>query len=104
MPVNIYKQTLVDELIDGKTIQRNDLNRMYLPYYISKMGSVTVSAGASYVDVTDEDVDENYIVLIEPSWLTTWSISNKTASGFRINFGTAPASDSQVKWVKVRQA
>jgi len=104
MPVEIYKSKLVDALIDGKTIRRNSVNRMYLPFYIKSMGTASVSAGSSYVNVTDSDDDADYVVLVETSWNTTVYISSKTASGFRVNFGTAPTTASTIRWVKVRMS
>ena len=104
MPVEISRQKLVDALVDGVTLVRNaGNNRMSLPRYIRSMGSVTVSAGAIFVDIPDADVDTNYTVLVEVSWNTTVWISNKTTGGFRINFGTAvPSGGRVVNWVKVK--
>lgn len=104
MPVIIDKQKLVDAIIDGKSVRRNMVNKIYLPYYVKSAGSVSVSSGSSYVDVSDSDDDSDYTVLVEVSWNTTVYVSNKTASGFRINFGTAPTSSKTVRWVKVRSS
>ena len=54
------------------------------------------------MDVSDEDDDSDYTILVEVGWDTSVYITNKTASGFRINFGTAPGSDTTIRWVKVR--
>jgi len=104
MPISISRQKLVDALVDGLTTIRNAVNsRISVPRYIRNVGTVTVPAGAAYVDVPDADVDSNYTVLVEVSWSTTVWVSNKTSGGFRINFGTAaPSGGRTVRWVKVR--
>jgi len=102
MPITISKQKLVDAIIDDRTIKRSPVNRMYLPFYIKSAGVASVSSGASYVDVVDADDDASYGVLVEVGWDTTVYISNKTASGFRVNFGTPAPADTSIWWVKVR--
>ena len=105
MPVEISRQKLIDALVDGKTVVRGTANRITIPRYIASTGSTTAPAGATYVDIVDIDVDNNYTVLVEVSWNTTVYVSNKTASGFRISFGTAaPSGGGMVRWVKVRTA
>ena len=103
MPISISRQKLVDAIVDGVTTVRNTVNRISIPRYIKSMGTVTVSAGATYIDVPDADTDNNYTVLAEVSWNTTVWITNKASGGFRINFGTAaPSGGGTVRWVKVR--
>jgi hypothetical protein len=104
VPISISRQKLVDALVDGITTVRSAVNRITVPRYIKSMGSVNVSAGSTYVDVPDADIDDNYTVLVEVSWSTTVYITNKGSGGFRINFGTAPTSTKTVRWVKVRSA
>jgi hypothetical protein len=103
VPVSISRQKLVDALVDGVTTVRNVVNRIAVARYIKSMGTVTVPAGETYVDIPDADVDDNYTVLVEVSWSTTVWISNKGSGGFRINFGTAvPSGGRTIRWVKVR--
>jgi len=103
MPISISRQKLVDAIVDGLTTVRNAVNRISVPRYIRSVGTVNVSAGATYVDIPDADVDDNYTILVEVSWNTTVWITNKTSGGFRINFGTAvPSGGRVVRWVKVR--
>lgn len=103
MPVSISRQKLVDAIVDTVTTVRGIANRITVPRYIRSVGTVSVPAGAAYVDVPDADTDANYTVLVEVSWNTTVFISNKAAGGFRINFGTAaPSGGGTVRWVKVR--
>jgi len=104
MPITIDRQKLVDAIIDRKTVMRNSANKIYLPYYVKSAGVVLVASGSSYVDVADLDDDANYTVLVEVGWNTAVYITNKTSGGFKINFGTAPTSDSYVRWVKVRSS
>jgi hypothetical protein len=104
VPISISRQKLVDAIVDGITTVRNAVNRITVPRYIKSTGSVNVSAGSTYVDVPDADIDANYTVLVEVSWNTAVYITNKGSGGFRINFGTAPTSTKTVTWVKVRSA
>lgn len=103
MPIEISRQKLVDAIVDGLTTMRNSVNRISIPRYIRNIGSVSVSAGATYVDIPDADIDDNYTVLVEVPWNTTVYVTNKTSGGFRINFGTAvPSGGRIIRWVKVR--
>ena len=102
MPISISRQKLVDAIVDGLTTVRNTVNRISVPRYIRSVGTVNVPAGATYIDIPDADVDDNYTILVEVSWNTTVWITNKTGGGFRINFGTAAPSGATVRWVKVR--
>jgi hypothetical protein len=102
VPISISRQKLVDAIVDGITTVRNAVNRITVPRYIKSMGSVSVPAGSTYVDVPDADIDANYTVLVEVSWNTAVWISNKGSGGFRINFSTAPSSAQAVRWIKVR--
>lgn len=104
MPIDISRQKLVDAVVDNVTTVRNaSNNRISIPRYIRSSGTVTVGAGATFTDISDQDADDNYTVLVEVSWGTTVFITSKTASGFRINFGTAvPSGGRTIRWVKVR--
>lgn len=104
MPVSIDRQKLVDAVVDGLTVVRNSANnRISVPRYIRSTGSVSVADGATSVTITDPDTDSDYMVLVEVSWNTTVFITNKTSTGFTINFGTAvPSGGRTVRWVKVR--
>mgnify|MGYP000635406924 CR=1 FL=1 len=102
MPVRISRQKLVDAIVDGVTTVRNTANRISVPRHIRSMGTVTVPAGAAYIDISDADADDDYTVLVEVNWSTTVWITGKTSSGFRINFGTVAPSGAVVRWVKVR--
>lgn len=49
------------------------------------------------------EVDNNYsIPSVELSWDARWWISNKTTTGFRINFSSAPGSSTNVTWMMLR--
>jgi hypothetical protein len=104
VPISISRQKLVDALVDGITTIRNAVNRISVPRYIKSMGTATPSSGATYIDISDTDVDDNYTILVEANWNTTVYITNKSSGGFRINFGTSAPSGAQVRWVKVRSA
>lgn len=48
------------------------------------------------------ETDNDYAIMAAPAWNTAYWISNKATTGFRINFATAPGSDSSVDWFLVR--
>jgi len=102
MPISISRQKLVDAIVDGVTTIRNAVNRISVPRHIKSMGTVTVPSGATYIDIPDADIDDNYTVIVEVNWNTTVYITNKASGGFRINFGTSAPSGATVRWIKVR--
>jgi hypothetical protein len=103
VPIDISAQKLVDAIVDNATTVRTPLNKIGVKRYIASIGVVTVSAGASNITITETDVDNNYMVLVEVSWNTTVWIDNKTSGGFRINFGTpVPSGGRTIRWMKVR--
>lgn len=60
---------------------------------------INITSGAtSYSSPGLNEDDANYKVLVAPTWNTTWWITNKTTTGFTINFGTAPSSNSTLDW------
>ena len=74
---------------------------LYGRFILGQKGiGVRVPAGSSYVDITlpREEPDANYGVVVVPYWETTYWISNKTKTGFRVNFGTTPTNDSYIDW------
>jgi hypothetical protein len=66
-------------------------------------GAVRVNSGATSVDVSFSDFcppqpDDNYAVFVTPTWNTTYSVTNKTTTGFTVNFGTPPLGDGYIEW------
>jgi hypothetical protein len=57
-----------------------------------------VSGGATFTDVnfSPAQPDTSYHVVVTPSWNTTIYITQKTTTGFRINYGTAAPSGGGV--------
>lgn len=49
-----------------------------------------------------QEPDTNYAVIVTPAWNTTVWVTNKATSGFTVNFGTAPGSNSTLDWFIVR--
>lgn len=64
---------------------------------------VAVTANATSVTVTfpTAEPDNIYMVLVSPSWQTTYTIT-KGASSFIVNFGTAPTTAQTLDWVLIR--
>lgn len=71
---------------------------------VGESGTATVNASSTSVNITFATTkpNTNYSVSVAPSWNTTFYVTNKTTTGFTINFGTAPGSSSPVDWT-VRQ-
>jgi len=67
-----------------------------------KGNNVAVAAGATSLAVTLSQTlnTTNYAVYVTPQWNTSVWVTNKTTTGFTINFGTAaPTGGSYVDWV-----
>jgi lysophospholipase L1-like esterase len=57
--------------------------------------NVTVTQGATSVQVNMNEVDTTYTITVSPNWNTSWWITNKAYNGFTVNFGTpAPVNAS----------
>lgn len=87
----------------GTTIFKVDnAGRLYLR---QKGVSVAVSEGSTSINITlpVSEEDTNYGVLVTPYWNTSVWITNKTTSGFTVNFGTAaPTGGSYIDWFVYR--
>jgi len=66
--------------------------------------NVSVPSGSSSLDISlpVEEPDAEYGVVVTPHWDTTVWVTNKTTTGFTVNFGTAPSSDSSLDWLLFR--
>lgn len=61
--------------------------------------NVAISSGATTYAVTGlGESDANYVINVSVGWNTNWWYTNKTTSGFTINFGTSPGSASTLDW------
>ena len=58
--------------------------------------NVAVTQGATSVAVSMNEVDTTYTISVSPSWNTSWWITNKTTTGFTVNFGTAAPSGATI--------
>lgn len=73
------------------------------PPYIQTGVNISVSSGATNLTVGLVGLlDNTYAAICVPSWNTTWWITSKSSTGFTINFGTSPASTSQLDWTVTR--
>jgi len=66
--------------------------------------NVTVASGSTSLAITlpKSEPDTSYGVIVTPQWNTTVWITNKTTTGFTINFGTAPSTNSALDWFVYR--
>ncbi len=81
--------------ISGTAVAANNLRQI----------NAAVPAGALKLEVKFErpEADAQYAVLTKCSWLTQDAVSEKTAAGFTLIFGTAaPANGGTVDWFLVR--
>ncbi|TVX79121.1 hypothetical protein FQP34_17445 [Peribacillus simplex] len=59
---------------------------------------VTASTTTKIIAFTATEADNNYAVNVSLGWNSTLWITNKTNTGFTINFGTAPTGTSSLDW------
>jgi hypothetical protein len=71
---------------------------------LQKGVNIPIPTGSSYIDITlpVPEPDTNYGVIVTPQWNTTVWISNKTTTGFRVNFSIAPSQASYIDWLVFR--
>ena len=62
----------------------------------------TVGTGSVNVTFATREPDTHYQIQVEPSWNTSWWITNKTVTGFTVNFGTASPSGASFSWARLR--
>ena len=60
-------------------------------------GPIT-QGGLSKIDLAYEGAVSDYHISIEPKWNTTYWITAKSSTSFTVNFGNAPAADSEFNW------
>ena len=48
------------------------------------------------------EADNNYMVVLQLSWLTNYAITNRAATGFTVQFATPPAKAEELSWLLVR--
>lgn len=62
--------------------------------------NINITSGSTQWDIglAKTEPNTNYIINVQPYWNTTTWISLKTTSSFRINFGTAPGSNSPLDY------
>jgi hypothetical protein len=66
--------------------------------YYGASVSVTTAATTAAITLANQLPDAAYSVSVTPSWGTTAYVTNKTAIGFTINFGTAAPAGATVDW------
>lgn len=66
--------------------------------------AVSVANLATDVDVTFTiaEPDASYAVLVTPSWLTTFRVTNKATTGFTVEFGTAAGASDSIDYAILR--
>jgi hypothetical protein len=60
--------------------------------------SITSGSTTKVITFTTNELDASYAVNVSPAWNTTWWITSKATTGFTINFGTAPGSNTTLDW------
>jgi hypothetical protein len=86
----------------GTTLGING-NAQQLGYGYTDPTPITVGGPFVPADETHLEPDANYKVFLEPSWLTTWTVTAKRTNGFDVSFGTAaPGGGGTVNWMLVR--
>lgn len=94
--------------IDGLTLNplQVDYNLTNLFNYLNAQVwgiNAPVQTGATSLSITNlTQLDNSYMVTVVTSWLTNYSITGKTSTGFTINFGTAAPSNASLDWRLMR--
>lgn len=63
--------------------------------------AAAVTKAIAFADGKNEP-DANYGVLVTPSWLTTFRVTAKAATGFTVDFGTAAPANATIDYAVVR--
>lgn len=90
-------------LTDGSIMtSKTDDSPTMLAIYNSSSNTLT-SGLTNYTVVLPKALSNtNYRVSVTPSWNTTVWVNNKTASSFKVNFGTAvPTNSDMIDWMTI---
>jgi hypothetical protein len=80
--------------ISATSTAANNLRGINVPYTANST-TTTVTFGTA-------EPDANYAISITPSWNTTHWVTNKTTTGFTVNWGTTSASAQTFDWILIR--
>jgi hypothetical protein len=66
--------------------------------------SVPVPANSRELKVRFDrrEPDGNYAIAVQPDWITQDAVTEKTAEGFTVVFGTAPQKEGKIDWILMR--
>jgi len=88
-------------IIVGETVEVRGAVITKRLYFSNRLSGINhlVPAGYTYIDIVfPEPFTAVYGVCVIPQWNTTVWVTNKTNTGFRVNFGTPPSLDSYIDW------
>lgn len=66
--------------------------------------NIAVPTGATGAAVTfaQAEPDTNYMIVVAPSWATSWTVTGKATTGFTVAFGSAAPAGATFSWMRVR--
>jgi hypothetical protein len=80
--------------ISGGDKAANNLRGISLP--------VPVQGKQLKVTFAKPEADADYAIIVQSTWMTLDAISEKTATGFTVNFGTEAPADAHIDWMLLR--
>jgi hypothetical protein len=87
--------TVKNATVEGAYISFSNNIRGYNVAVASSVASQTVTFGTAHSDA-------NYAVFCTPNWNTTCFVTNKTTTGFTLNYGSAAPAGQLVDWFVAR--
>ncbi len=92
--------------VDGHLIVKGDLEiqgKLKITNDNSKGVNIPINTGNNYIQIKFVEPRENdsYAVTITPNWLTNTAITEKSATGFKIEFGISAPTNAKIDWLVI---
>lgn len=87
------------------TVKNANVEGAYITFSNNIRGynvSVLTATSTQTVTFSTAHADANYAVFCTPDWNTTCFVTNKTTTGFTLNFGTTAPAGQLVDWLVIR--
>ncbi len=92
--------------VQGKLVIKSDVEiqgKLKITNDNSKGVNVPIVAGNDFIQIqfTEPRKDSSYAITVTPTWLTNTAITEKTAQGFKVEFGTIAPSNAKIDWLVI---
>ncbi len=103
-PAQSQVLSLMSVDVQGKLVIKSDVEiqgKLKITNQDSKGSNVLVTEGQNFIQVNFAKPRENadYAITISPTWLTNTAITEKTTTGFKIEFGVIAPATAKIDWV-----